>query len=202
MFELKNFYVKQGGKFLVEDVNFQFRSPNKYQVICESEAQKDAFVGGLLGFTDYATLGNIIWKSKWKLEIKDTAERMADKFFLFTDKIPNLNFLTVQELISNLGNGLSRFKTHKIFALIKQYGLPPSFLNKNVDHNLTNEEKQKLQLIELSFLEPEFVIVDLKNPVADFAKYLAASPLCFSVIIMVVHLYENRNSSHLRIKLA
>jgi Fe-S cluster assembly ATPase SufC len=187
MFELKNFYVKHRDRFLIENVNYKFGSPNKYQVICRDDEQKDAFIGGLLGYPEYLTFGNIIWQSKWKLEIKETVGRMIDKFILFTDKIPNFDFLTTQEFLFSLRGNLSKFNRLKINPLVKQYRLSSSFLTKKVGDKLTNEEKQKLQLIELYFLAPEFVIVDLKKPIRDFFEYLDASPHCFSVIMVITN---------------
>lgn len=185
MLELKNFYVKHGGKFPVENVNFQFRSPNKYSVICANDAQKEAFIGGLLGYVDYPTFGSLIWESKWKLETQDTAKRMANRFFLFTDKIPNLDFLTVGELLANLGRGLSKYRRQKINSLAEHYGLPHSFLCKKVGANLEREEKQKMQLMELCFSRPKFVIIDLEKPIVSFFRYLSASTKSFSVIMVI-----------------
>lgn len=148
MFELKNFYVKRDGQFLIEDVNQKFFFNENYILYYSLPSEKDAFIGGLLGFRQYLTFGKIIWDCKWKLEDKETDLRMRKKFFWFTDKFPDLNPIDINDYLSSLTK--NKEKIHKLQHLLRI-------------SDDTIGEKFNLQMLELFILHPKVVIIDIEK---------------------------------------
>ncbi len=168
MFELKNFYVKRDGQFLIEGVNQKFFSDENYIIHYSSKAEKDAFIGGILGFQRYLTLGKIIWDSKWQLEGKETETRMRKKFFWFTDKFPDLKPIDINDYLLSLAKN-----QEKINKLRQRLNIQKGHI----------EEKFNLQMLELYILRPKVVIIDIEKPKPSFWEKILGYPNSLTKLI-------------------
>lgn len=164
--EINNLTVAVEGKEIIKDLSLTLEAGQLVVIMGPNGSGKTTLANTLAGHPKYQITGGQIL-----LNGEDMTELSADKraklgLFLSMQYAPEIPGVTVANFLrqaSNAKNGkaVNPIKMHKeLVAKMGELNMDPAFLSRYLNVGLSGGEKKKLEVLQLSVLQPTFAILD------------------------------------------
>lgn len=162
--------LREGGKEIIKGLNLAVRSGEIHAIMGRNGAGKSTLSYVLAGKNDYAvTSGEIIFKGRDLLGLS-AAERAAEGVFLsmqYPVAIPGINvsnFLKHAVNAQRRYKGLAELDSAEFLKLLRQksqeIGVEAEMLKREINVGFSGGEKKRLEILQMSILEPQLAILD------------------------------------------
>lgn len=170
MLEIKNLKVKAHNKEIIKGLDLKIEPGKVHVLMGPNGSGKSSLAMTVSGNSNYQiTNGKILFK---KQNINNMSVDERARLGIFTAfqnpvEIPGLSFFS---FIKNSINSVLKSKGEKplspktFYELADVYlgllNLDKSILNRSVNYNFSGGEKKKLEIFQMLFLDPDFVVLD------------------------------------------
>lgn len=169
MLSIKNLHVKVGEKIILNGVTLGIKPGEIHAVMGPNGSGKSTLANTIMGHPNYKVLsGDILLNKKSILKLK-TDERARKGIFLSFQYPQEMPGVSVSSFIGRAVATMSRTrgKTQNPIELrkllrekLEEFGFEPQFLNRYLNDSFSGGEKKKMELVQMSLLEPSLAILD------------------------------------------
>lgn len=167
LFEIKNLYVTIDNKEVVKGINLELKKGEVAVIMGPNGSGKSTFSNGIMGHPNYISKGSIILDNEELIEYKANERSKKGLFLSFQNpiEIPGVsiaNFL--RTAINSRREKTDQINIIKFSKLLNEkmdlLHIPRNFASRYVNEGFSGGEKKKMEILQMSLLEPKVAILD------------------------------------------
>lgn len=180
MLKISNLSLKVNQKIILEDIDLEIKKGQICAIIGKNGSGKTSLAKFICGLDEVEKkTGEMIYKGfdLTSLDIETRANMGIFMSFQEPVSVPGLSFInfikaTLQSKAKFLKESLSTSSEilEKVKKEIQRLGLPTDFYLRDLNHNLSGGEKKQMELLQISLLNPDLVILDEIDSGLDIDK--------------------------------
>ncbi len=188
--------AKAENKEILKGINLSIKNKEIHAIMGPNGSGKSTFTQVILGNPVYEVEGELIFNGEALNELS-TDERARKGIFLSFQIPPYLEGITLKNLLKKIyylrrGYDERDLKPYKEFRrevekALEILKLPPEFLEREVNKDLSGGEKKKSEMLQMLIFDPEFIILDEVDSGLDVDSLKAVSDA-------VNHLYQTKDN--------
>ena len=188
--------AKAENKEILKGINLSIKNKEIHAIMGPNGSGKSTFTQVILGNPVYEVEGELIFNGEALNELS-TDERARKGIFLSFQIPPYLEGITLKNLLKKIyylrrGYDERDLKPYKEFMkevekALEILKLPPEFLEREVNKDLSGGEKKKSEMLQMLIFDPEFIILDEVDSGLDVDSLKAVSDA-------VNHLYQTKDN--------
>jgi len=164
---IKDLHVNINNKEVVKGINLELDKGEVIVIMGPNGSGKSTFSNGLMGHPNYITTGSIILDNEELIECKANIRSKKGLFLSFQNpiEIPGVsvaNFL--RTAINSRKEKNDQINILKFSKLLHEkmdlLHIPKSFAQRYVNEGFSGGEKKKMEILQMSILEPKVAILD------------------------------------------
>lgn len=164
--EIKNLHVSADGKEILKGVNFDIEKGKVIVIMGPNGSGKSTLANALAGHPKYLiTKGNILLDNK-DITYETANKRALSGLFLSMQYTPEIEGVTIANFFRLVINARQKKKMNPLIIhslllkKMKELDIDESFLKRYLYVGLSGGEKKKLEILQLSVLDPTYAILD------------------------------------------
>ena len=167
VFCVKNLHISINGKEVVKGINLELHKGEVAVIMGPNGSGKSTFSNGLMGHPNYITTGSIILDNEEIIDCKANDRSKKGLFLSFQNpiEIPGVsiaNFL--RTAINSRRDKTNQINILKFSKLLNEkmelLHIPKNFASRYVNEGFSGGEKKKMEILQMSLLEPKVAILD------------------------------------------
>ena len=188
--------AKAENKEILKGINLSIKNKEIHAIMGPNGSGKSTFTQVILGNPVYEVEGELMFNGEALNELS-TDERARKGIFLSFQIPPYLEGITLKNLLKKIyylrrGYDERDLKPYKEFMkevekALEILKLPPEFLEREVNKDLSGGEKKKSEMLQMLIFDPEFIILDEVDSGLDVDSLKAVSDA-------VNHLYQTKDN--------
>lgn len=164
MIEIKNLYAATNGKEILKGIDLNLEEGKIYVLIGPNGSGKTTLANVLMGNPKYKAKGEIIFNNENISNFSPT-ERAKKGIFLSFQFPTEISGVTVSNFLRTTYNSLKKKISFLEFQKLleekaKKLNFNKKFLTRYLNEGFSGGEKKKSEILQMSILDPRFVILD------------------------------------------
>ncbi len=167
VFSIKDLHVSINNKEVIKGINLELNKGEVVVIMGPNGSGKSTFSNGLMGHPNYITTGSIMLDNEELINYK-VNERLKKGLFLSFQNPIEIPGVSVANFLRTAINS-RREKTDQIKILqfskllnekMELLHIPKNFASRYVNEGFSGGEKKKMEILQMSLLEPKVAILD------------------------------------------
>ncbi len=162
MLEIKNLTVKVGGKVILRDVSFEFKTGKSYAIMGPNGSGKSTLAKVIMGHPDYKVVaGKVIYNSQDITELEPHKRAKLGLFLGFQNPL-ELSGVSVVELLQAALSGKKRILEirREVNKMTGELKMRNELISRSLNMGASGGERKKLELLQAVVLDPKVAIFD------------------------------------------
>ncbi len=200
MLETKDLHVEVDGKKILNGISLQFEQGKVHALMGPNGSGKSTLANVIMGHPKYViTSGDILLDGKSILTL-NPAERSKLRIFLSFQHPEEIEGVRIRKFLRTIVNAR---REEKISVLgfkqildikMKELGINPELAGRYLNHGFSGGEKKRMEMLQLSLLEPQYAFLDETDSGLDVDAIRAVASSIHTVkdktnmgIILITH---------------
>ncbi len=167
VFSIKDLHVSINNKEVIKGINLELNKGEVVVIMGPNGSGKSTFSNGLMGHPNYITTGSIMLDNEELINYKVNERSKKGLFLSFQNpiEIPGVsvaNFL--RTAINSRREKTDQIKILQFSKLLNEkmelLHIPKNFASRYVNEGFSGGEKKKMEILQMSLLEPKVAILD------------------------------------------
>ena len=166
MLTIKNYHVQVEDKDILHDINLQINKGEVHVIMGPNGSGKSTLANSLAGHPTYTVTKGSVLIDNNDITSASPDEKAKAGLFLSMQYLPEISGVTIGNFLRIAYNSLHNETVHplKFFKVLQEkahaLGIEEAFLKRSLGVGFSGGEKKRLELLQLSVLNPTYAILD------------------------------------------
>lgn len=165
-FSIKDLYVNRENKEILHGVNLEVKKGEVHVIMGPNGSGKSTLVNAVMGHPKYDVISGKVFVDDEDITDLDVHKKSLAGLFLSQQHPSELNGVTITTFLRAAVEAHTGEKQHPVIFFkqlqekMKELHIDPTFVQRYVNVGFSGGEKKKMEILQLSVLQPKYAILD------------------------------------------